>query len=143
MRDLPTHGFSLIPGPPEIPEPFFSTELEGFTEYPVGEVAEAFDELFTPLPIADLSDWSTYSWEWREGERFAVIGFGSMLSEEGLDVWWGSELTLSCTPEDLLALWTRVRARFGTVWLHDGDSRLYRPETFLETWTRARGNTHS
>jgi len=141
MPDLSAYGFSLIPGPPEIPDSFSSTQVSFITEYPFDEVAAAFDALFTPLPVKNASDPESRTWEWREGERFAVIGFSTMdsVEEPGLEIWGGSRLELSCTLEDLLRLWTAVRERFSAVWLHDGACRMYRPETFLDVLRASRG----
>ena len=120
-------GLALIPGPEEIPEPYFSTEVHDLVEYDCDEVARVFDGVAKPMGTRE-GDPDTWRWRWQSGEHFVEIGF-SLLGEGR--AWGGSNLELHVPATLLLQLWNRVRRELPAVWLHDSSCRMYRPESFV------------
>ena len=128
---LKTDRFSLVPGPDDFVEPFFSTQLTHVARYPATRVARAFESFGAQRISGAGDDWFSYSWRWSQGDRGIQIGFASMEGEYGSLLWGGSPLVLDCAAGDLLHLWKGLRETMPAVWLHDESERMYKPDSFV------------
>jgi hypothetical protein len=122
-------GWSLIPGPHQFDEPFYSTSIDGIVLYPPGSVARAILS-YPGVTLRHRPEPSWWEWEaaWEHGGRHIEIGMTLFDDEEAS--WGGSPLRTSCTADDVLALWLAVRSSHGAVWLHGPDCRVYTPASF-------------
>ena len=128
----------LTPGPGEIAEPFFTYQMTEIVEHPIDRVTAIFDQLFErPKPEA-------LGWRFETGDQWVNIEFSAIESWEsdlafetsGPSIWGGSPLTMNCSPTVLLSVWSQIRSNLSGVWLADSDSFVYRPESFLDVWSK-------
>jgi hypothetical protein len=128
-RFFVTTEWSLIPGPSQFDEPFYSTAIADIVEYSPEQVARTI--LAVPgvkLRHAPVPTWWEWEAAWEHGSERIEIGM-SLFDMEG-SPWGGSPLRTSCTADALLALWLGIRSSLDAVWLHGPDCRVYTPASF-------------
>lgn len=126
-----TSDWSLIPGPDQIEEPFYSTSMDEISQYAPESIARAIIS-FPDTRLLHPAEPSWWDWQarWERGGR--RIDINMTLFEGGETSWWGGcILGTSCNISDLVDLWSSVRASHPAVWLHAPDCRIYSPDSFM------------
>ena len=127
---------ALVPGPASLHPPYMSIEQYEITCYNALDVVTTFNHLeqvsVTRQGSTQLGDdgWSLWRWRWRTADRWIDFDF-TLFDDEAAGCWGGSGLSTHCTYADLVRLWLNVKVVHPDVWLHDANTALHTPHSFL------------
>ncbi len=126
----------LVPGPLSIQPPYMSIEHYDIECYRITDVVRTLTDLenvmITQTGNTDEGEDGWYQWRWRWLKDDRWIDFDVTLFEgEQSGCWGGSNMVAHCTFADLVRLWVHVKGRYPAVWLHDNQTALHTPHSFL------------
>ncbi len=131
-----TDGWSMIPGPSSYSDPLHSTDMQDLAEINASKFASALASLpgvvVEAKPEPDLWHLVCVS---RAGDEFIRLTFTLMGEHEVL--WGGSQLTCSCSIENLLAFWRRLKGVHPDIYVHDRECRVYDERSFIRAQARS------
>jgi hypothetical protein len=135
MRVLDSDKFqlSIVPGPPGLApsELLYSTDLSDLVDLDPAVVAQAL----LALPGIDAAtDCAPTSWDWEatfvSGPHIVRFEMTLFEPDAGGPYWGGFSLHGYVTVPDLCRVARELRRQFQSVWIHDGECRMFTPEAF-------------
>jgi len=124
-------GWALIPGPLDTSEPMNSCDLREQVEYAPEEIAKAL-LIYPGMRLLNDADPTWWDWKARWEGDTGFIGVNVTLMGWNDKLWGGSELSVDCSPKELITLWKHLSSAHPGIWLHDPDCEMHTEESFLK-----------